>query len=80
MDEEGVVSVPHNVLHLLVRRDWHGILCCAELRFEVQEVSHWDKCNAPGFNFLGVVELPVLAVGVVVTFIVRDVNLFSPEE
>ena len=80
MDEEGVVSVPHNVLHLLVRRDWHGILCCVELRLEVQEVRHWDECNTPGLNFLGVLELPVLVVRVVITFIVGDGNLLSFEE
>ena len=80
MDEEGVVSVPHNVLHLLVRRDWHGILYCAELRLEVQEVCHWDECNTPGFNFFKVEEFLVLAVGVVITFIIRDVNHFSLEE
>ena len=80
MDEEGVVNVPHNILHLLVRRDWHSILCCAELRLEVQEVCHWNECNTPSFNFFRVLELLVLTVGVVVTFIVRDVNLFSPEE
>ena len=80
MDEEGIVSVPDNVLHLLIRRDWHGILCCAELCLEVQEVSYWDEYNTLGLNFLGVLELPVLAIGVVITFIVGDVNLLSFEK
>ena len=80
MDEEGIISVPDNVLHLLVRRDWHGILCCAEFHLKVQEVSHWDECNTPGLNFFGVLEFPVLTVGVAITFIVGDVNLLSFEK
>ena len=77
MNEEGVLCVPHNILHLLVRRDCHGIVCCAELCLEVQEIRHGDECNTPGLYFFRVEELPVLAVGVVVTFIVRNVNFSS---
>ena len=79
-DEEGVLCVPHNILHLLVCRDCHSIVCCAKLRLEVQEFYHWDECNTPGFYFFRVEEFLVLAVRVVVTIVVRYVNLFSFKE
>ena len=47
---------------------------------EDQEIHHGDECNTPGVYFFRVEELLVLVVGVVVTFIVRNVNLSSLEE
>ena len=80
MDKENVIFVGDNILDALIRRDGRRLVGGVKLCLKVNKVYDGNQNNTPHVYLVGVYELLVLTIGVVVPFIVGDVNVFSFEE
>ena len=70
MNEQNVVFVGDNILDVLVRRDGHRFVNGVKLCLEMDRVCHRNQGYTPHLYLVRVNELPKLAIGVVVPFIV----------